>query len=129
MNRAELQELAEIRLKEAKVLYKANQYDGAYYLAGYVIECALKAWIAKRTRKYDFPDKTIVNKIYTHDVEKLIGVIGVKIPNELEIKWTIIKDWSEKDRYAKHTMEEAKDMIEAVNNPNEGVFRWIKEHW
>ena len=62
-------------------------------------------------------------------MEKLIGVIGVKIPKELEIKWTIIKDWSEKDRYAKHTMEEAKDMLEAVNNSNEGVFRWIKEHW
>ncbi|MFA1822754.1 HEPN domain-containing protein [Virgibacillus oceani] len=129
MNRAELQKLAETRLKEAEVLFEAKRYDGAYYLAGYVIECALKAWIAKSTRKYDFPDKKIVNKIYTHDLEKLIGIIGVKIPRELEIKWNIIKDWSENDRYRNHTMSEAKHIIEVVNDSNKWVFRWIKEHW
>ncbi|SHG06548.1 HEPN domain-containing protein [Ornithinibacillus halophilus] len=129
MNRRDLQKLAEIRLKEATILFEAKCYAGAYYLAGYVIECALKAWIAKNTKKYDFPDKTIVNQIYTHNVEKLIGVIGARVPKEFEINWTVIRDWSEKDRYEEHTMEEAKDMLKAINDPNEGVLRWIKEHW
>lgn len=129
MNRAKLQEIAFIRMKEAEVLHEAKCYDGAYYLAGYVVECALKAWIAKKTQRYDFPDKTIVNKIYTHDVDRLLGVIGVRIPKELEVKWYVIRDWSEKNRYTKHTRGEAKDIIDAVNNQNEGVFRWIKEHW
>lgn len=46
-----------------------------------------------------------------------------------EAKCYVIRDWSEKNRYTKHTRGEAKDIIDAVNNQNEGVFRWIKEHW
>ncbi|MBP1971735.1 HEPN domain-containing protein [Virgibacillus natechei] len=42
MNRKELKEIAEIRLKEAKVLLENKCYDGTYYLSGYVIECVLK---------------------------------------------------------------------------------------
>ena len=49
MNRGEFQEIANIRLRDAKVLLDNECFDGAYYLAGYVIECALKAWIAKNT--------------------------------------------------------------------------------
>lgn len=45
--RKELQDLAEIRLQEAKVLFEKEFYDGARYLAGYVIELALKARICK----------------------------------------------------------------------------------
>lgn len=56
MNRKELQSLAETRLADAKVLLKNRRYDAAYYLAGYAIECALKARIAGRTRRNDFPD-------------------------------------------------------------------------
>lgn len=54
MKRSDLQKLARIRLKEAKVLLDNRQYSGAYYLSGYVIECALKACIAKQTRKERF---------------------------------------------------------------------------
>lgn len=56
MNRAEFQELAVIRLNDAKILLDNHRYDGAYYLTGYVVESALKACIANRTREYDFPD-------------------------------------------------------------------------
>jgi HEPN domain-containing protein len=49
MTRKDLQKLAAIRLKEAKLLLAANAPDGAYYLAGYAVECALKACIAKAT--------------------------------------------------------------------------------
>jgi hypothetical protein len=57
MNRRDLQTLAKIRLKEAQALARLRLYDGAYYLAGYAVECALKACIARRTSRYDFPDK------------------------------------------------------------------------
>lgn len=57
MDRKGLQELSNVRLKEAKALLKVGMADGAYYLAGYAVECALKACIAKETRRYDFPDK------------------------------------------------------------------------
>lgn len=57
MNRDDLQKLARLRLREARALLDRDLYPGAYYLSGYVVECALKACIAKSTKKFDFPDK------------------------------------------------------------------------
>ena len=74
MNRRDLQNIALTRLKEVEVLLENRQYSGAYYLSGYVIECALKACIAKQTRKFDFPDKKTAIESYTHDLEKLVKV-------------------------------------------------------
>jgi HEPN domain-containing protein len=129
MNRGAFQEIAEIRLHDAKVLLDNACFDGAYYLSGYVVECALKACIAKKTREFDFPDKQITNKIYTHDLGQLLNVVGINIPDEIEINWSVVKDWSEKDRYTKHSDKEAKDIFEAVADREEGVFQWIKLHW
>jgi len=57
INRQKLQELALMRIAEAKVLFNASHFAGAYYLAGYAIECGLKACIAKTVNQYDFPSK------------------------------------------------------------------------
>ena len=46
MNRADFQRLADVRIDEAGVLLAAGRWSGAYYLAGYAVECALKACIA-----------------------------------------------------------------------------------
>lgn len=82
MNRLDLQNLALTRLEEVEVLLKNHKYSGAYYLSGYVIECALKACIAKQTQEFDFPDKKTVMDSYTHDLEKLIKV--AKLDKELK---------------------------------------------
>jgi hypothetical protein len=74
VNRSDLQRLAELRLSDAQALFDAHAFEGAYYLAGYAIECALKACIAKRTREFDFPDKREVERSYTHDLERLMEV-------------------------------------------------------
>ena len=55
MNRADFRQLALCRLEEAEVLLRTRKFSGAYYLAGYAIECALKARLAKQTKRYDFP--------------------------------------------------------------------------
>jgi hypothetical protein len=47
VNRVEPQRLAKERISDAKVLLGARHWVGAYYLAGYAVECALKACIAK----------------------------------------------------------------------------------
>ena len=52
MNRGDLQLLANIRLDEAKALLAASLPAGAYYLAGYAVECGLKACIAKLTNQH-----------------------------------------------------------------------------
>jgi HEPN domain-containing protein len=74
MNRADFQRLSRLRIAEAKNLLDGGHYAGAYYLAGYAVECALKACVAKLTRRYDFPPdgKFVTNNIYTHDLEKLL---------------------------------------------------------
>ncbi len=43
MDRKDLQDLSKVRLKEATALLKAGLFGGAYYLAGYAVECALKS--------------------------------------------------------------------------------------
>lgn len=65
MTRKELQALVALRVREAKVLLKNDFPDGAYYLAGYAAECAIKACIARRTVRYEFPDKKRVMQSWT----------------------------------------------------------------
>ena len=49
-------------------------FDGAYYLAGYAVECALKACIAKGTLRGEFPDKKRVDSSYSHNLRELFKV-------------------------------------------------------
>ena len=72
MKRQDLQQLSAIRLREAKALLKANCPDGAYYLAGYAAECAIKACIAKATERHEFPNKKRADQSHTHRLEELI---------------------------------------------------------
>lgn len=81
MNRRELQELAKVRLKEANALLEAGFHDGAYYLAGYAVECALKACIAKATQRHEFPDKRRADASYSHSFRDLLRV--AKLEREL----------------------------------------------
>ncbi|HEY6348036.1 MAG TPA: HEPN domain-containing protein [Candidatus Angelobacter sp.] len=64
MNRIDLQNLAEERLQDAEVLLANGRYSAAHYIVGYVVECALKACIAKLTRVEDFYDKTLARVIF-----------------------------------------------------------------
>lgn len=138
MNRTELQQLAKVRLAEARLLLRERQFDGAYYLAGYVVECALKACIAKQVRRHDFPDKRVVNDSYTHDLEKLVRVAGLSIHLQTEsttspqfaIYWAIVRDWSEESRYSSGVAGvQAEDMVQAVSARQYGVLRWLKKFW
>jgi hypothetical protein len=67
MNRKDLQALSQLRAREARYLLKGGHLSGAYYLLGYSVECALKACIAKRVQRYDFPDKQLAQEVYTHN--------------------------------------------------------------
>ena len=78
MNRVEFQELADVRIAEAKTLLDGAMYDGAYYLAGYAVECALKACIAKRTNQDDFPPRPEdVKDCYSHKLDALVKRAGL----------------------------------------------------
>jgi hypothetical protein len=136
MNRKEFQQLAAVRLREAKLLLSAKAPDGAYYLAGYVVECALKACIAKFTQRHDFPDKVRVNRSHTHNLNDLIGVAGLKDPHveamrqsEFAWRWEIVIKWTEQSRYSTHSAQESSDLIEAIENRQHGILQWLKKHY
>ena len=119
------------------MLLRNGNYDAAYYLSGYVVECGLKACIAKQTRQYDFPDRITVNKSYTHNLAELVGVAGLKLDldqekkrdKDFEINWTIVSQWSENSRYQRHGEREANDLYSAIASRKHGVLRWIRQHW
>jgi hypothetical protein len=77
-DRSTFQQLAELRLTEARLLLDNGLPSGAYYLAGYAIECALKARIAAEFRANEIPDKARVNSIYTHNLGILLGLAGLR---------------------------------------------------
>lgn len=137
MNRNDLQQIALVRLREAKTLLDNGRYDGAYYLSGYAVECALKACIAKQTKQYDFPNKKIVNDSYTHNLLTLVRVAGLQTALDQEmqkdaifaVNWAIVKDWSEDSRYERHTQKAAEDLYAAISNNRHGVLMWLKRRW
>jgi HEPN domain-containing protein len=138
MNRTDLQQLAELRIKEARILLEGASYSGAYYLAGYAIECALKACIAKRTKENDFPHKDFVNRSWTHDLQKLLNLAELKDRLETEMKsnkdldtfWAIVVNWEEGKRYELGvTQKEAKSLCDAISDPVNGVLQWLKKSW
>ena len=137
MNRHDLRRLSRIRLKESRALLRAKCFDAAYYLCGYAVECALKACIAKATRRSEFPDLDRVKASYTHNLTNLLKVAGLEALLQAEgtrdpdfgLNWTVAKDWSEKARYSEHNERKARDLYRAVTARQHGVMRWIRQHW
>jgi len=138
MNKIDLEELVDIRLNEAKNLLESNHYHGAYYLAGYALECALKVCISKQVNQYDFPNKQLATKSHTHNLADLVGVAGLKIElkekvqedENFALNWAVSKDWSESSRYDCNIDKiKAKDFLNAIENNESGVLKWLKMHW
>ena len=137
MNRFDFQQIAELRLEESRALLAAGFSEGAYYLAGYAVECALKSCIAKRTREHDFPDKKLVNDSHTHDLTKLLQLAELKVDLEqamqgnpaMQSSWDAVQDWSETSRYERKSLQEAADLLVAIEDQTGGLLPWIKLHW
>ena len=137
VNRRDLQFLARSRLTEAKALLSASHPDGAYYLAGYAVECGLKACIARRTERHEFPDKRTVDASHTHNLRDLIKVANLELARLEEAKrdplfrnhWDLVQRWSEQSRYRRHSPEMAEALVEAIGDRRHGVIAWIRRQW
>src|SRR5215470_12133898 len=118
VTRREFQRLAELRTNEASILVQRGKQQGAYYLAGYAVECALKACIAKETRRSEFPDKKRVDSSHSHNFEKLVKVAGLEEARirrdgedpEFRKNWDVAQAWSEESRYRRHRPESAQSL-------------------
>ncbi len=136
MNRTDFQSLAIERLLDADALFTAGRYAGAYYVSGYAIECALKARIARKTEKGDFPTRH-APKYYTHNLEDLMKSAGLvpefeeekKKDSAFEVNWAIVKDWTEEARYESCGQQQAEEILAAVKDPEHGVPQWLKRNW
>lgn len=137
MMRSEFQRLADVRIAEAGVLLVAGMWDGAYYLAGYAVECALKACIAKQTKAEEFPDKDRALKCFTHKIDELVVLARLKAVLDADVSanpllrknWTTVKDWSESSRYHAQPKDDAQALCVAITDPVNGVLPWIQRHW
>jgi hypothetical protein len=138
LTRLDFQELAEARLREARQLLIVDEYSGAYYLAGYTVECALKACICRQYPGDTFPSKGRARgNIYIHDLDLLIheaeltaahravGAIDTAFANN----WSVVLRWSEQTRYDRFQRQDALDLIDAVSNGTNGVLQWLRLFW
>lgn len=117
------------------MLLANGRYAAAFYLAGYVVECGLKACVARQTRQHEFPDKDRVTQSYTHNLEQLRRVSRLPLDEAfradeiLERNWSVVRKWKESTRYRLATKEEAEDLMKAIDDPKHGVLPWLQERW
>ena len=138
MNHLDLQQLALQRSQDARVLLAADCSWGAYYLAGYAVECALKACIAKAIPAHQFPDPAFARAVYIHNLEQLMQLADLKGALDTEMKantslrrnWAVVKDWEETSRYdVTCDKTKALDLYQAINEGPDGILAWIERRW
>ncbi len=130
--------IADRRIEEAENLC-ANAYpDGAFYLGGYAVELYLKAKICEH---FDLPDfyheyapKSDLSKTFlVHNLERLMLLSGLstkfvvakRADALLDVAWSNLKEWSEKNRYdiiGLRTVADAEKFLNSVKI----VIQWIK---
>jgi HEPN domain-containing protein len=130
-------ELSELRLQEARKLLEFGFGRGAYYLAGYAVELALKAVISRAFLAEAIPSPRFVRDIYSHDLDSLVNIAGLRaeldderLSNErFAANWLLVREWSEQSRYELTKSEDARYLIEAIEHPKEGILAWIRNRW
>ncbi len=90
------------------------------------------------TALHDFPPaKKFVEDCYSHDLEKLLRAAGLTAQRDADVaansafeqNWDVVKDWSERSRYERHSQLKAQKLYDAITHPADGVFPWIQVHW
>jgi len=139
-SRNELKKISKTRLKEVEVLYRSRLYDGAKYLSGYVVETALKARVCKILDS-DYPESGEVSKSFlTHKFDTLVALGGLQktLDNELnsnvnfKTNWSLVTSWTEAFRYkpiGTSSQTDVQDLINALQDANDGILTWIKRRW
>jgi hypothetical protein len=105
IDRGELRRVAKERLRDAGALLSANRYDGAVYIAGYVVELALKSRICRTLRWPGFPETRGEFDDYrsfkVHDLEVLLSLTGLgpRIRARFALEWSATAQWNPEVRY------------------------------
>lgn len=133
-----LQDLARLRLKEAKALFDAGLYDGCVYLAGYAVELALKARICRVLKISKYPAEGFGSSYKVHSLDQLKVLaaldpdISVTKNKDLFDNWSIAVKWDPEQRYdPPGTYDEpaAKDILDSIQSKPDGVLTWLTKRW
>jgi hypothetical protein len=73
-SRSDLRALALGKLADAKLPSWRDRDSSAYCLAGYAVEFALKAVIARRIERHVLPDPGLLCDVHQHEFDRLVGV-------------------------------------------------------
>lgn len=131
-SRSDFEKLAELRMKEAKLLLDQKDFDGAYYLAGYAVEAALKVRIISQLMKSDrFPEKKVAENFYKHDLALLLKLAGLQDEMDKDVAvsplWDMVTEWSEQSRYQLGKSD--RDAINLYDAIEKGILPWVKARW
>jgi HEPN domain-containing protein len=140
VTRLEWQQLAERWLVDAKRLLDNPHWSAAYYLAGYAVECGLKACVLARVAAAPgiiFDDKKFSEKCWTHSILDLVKLADLEASRAVDAaanpalgrNWLVVKDWDEKARYKTTSHQRAKKLYDAITDNTNGVMQWIKVRW
>lgn len=94
---AQLKLISKARLKSAEVLMKAEDWDGATYMMGYVLECSLKSCVCKSLRLSKYPESRKTDSHFmTHNFDQLVVLSGMSdIFNISIVPTDIFQNWSD----------------------------------
>jgi HEPN domain-containing protein len=117
------------RFEEAQVLFRAGYTTGAVYLAGYGIECILKALVLTAVPE---KDRTTLLRTFrgakAHEYDWLRILYrkkgGARFPPEINQHFTLVNDWSTDLRYSPKPVRapEAEGFLKAA----EAIIHWAK---
>lgn len=102
------------------MLLRAKRFDGAFYLAGYAVEVALKARIYRTLRWTEFPDAASefqgLQSLKSHDLSILLRFSGVEstIKATHFSEWSACSTWRPEKRYqpvGSHTVQQATELV------------------
>ena len=139
MDQAHWNRLSDVRIAEAQALIAAGFWSGAYYLAGYAVECKLKVLVVKKVENDPgiiFREQRFQSEIWTHNFADLLKKLDLseklkqesKINLRLENYWNIASNWNETTRYGFPIEADARNLVEAVIDPTDGVLSWISKN-
>lgn len=136
LSRTTLQKLATAKADDASILFAHHRYSNSYYLYGYAVELGLKACIARQMVAETIPDRDILKGFLDHQISKLVGLAGLTAPlrdarllPEFDIRWVTVSEWSVDSRYDSVDAVTAATMKEAIENPDSGVLKWLRQYW
>jgi hypothetical protein len=131
--------MAEERILDAEALINGGRWAGAYYVAGYAVECGLKACLLARMihTGWVFQEGVKAEKCRTHDFDKLIEIADLKgqLDGSLAASpafsgnWDLVSQWKVSTRYEPKTEAEARALYAAITDNPDGVLRWIRNYW